>query len=376
MIASIILDAVLGIATVLLDNHELLGKSALTTLALSIALGLSMLGLLLIQRPHCTGVGYALIGSSLLQLCLAVVLTWSSDLPNTQEERLAVSWMIIAWSTPPLLLGLLLSTFKTPKLMGLVGSGATLAGCMLLLATAWISWSTFSSFGPMITSAFAVFFCGWTGSLSMLARDSRPAAWQYLGLAGAALTTILWIALSRHTGSVSSLPSFHLAFGIGLGTLLLGLIAFMRILTMPPATRWLPPLTIVIFTATLAAQETAIVLDADWPSDPIARVTLALWILATCSLMTTLILYWVSLWDKSDVTTGGTMLVHCPACGMKQTRPLGYTQCSRCHQPLWLWCQATSCSECSYDLTGNTSPNCPECGKAITVPLTPPVFEA
>lgn len=59
----------------------------------------------------------------------------------------------------------------------------------------------------------------------------------------------------------------------------------------------------------------------------------------------------------------------CVACGFKWPRP-DRVECPQCHvQSFGQWCGVTlptfRCEKCRYDLTGNISGVCPECGTPI-----------
>jgi hypothetical protein len=379
MLAMLAVDAILGISLVLVDDDDLLRKAALTAFSLSCTLGLLLVGSSATQTPRWAPLGFGLIGFVLMQCLCSLLLIWSEELlPNMFATRVTASWTILFWATFPFCIALRAAGYRSTRAMGFVAAGGTLLGCMLLLILAWARWNTFTSLGLPVTVSFAIATCSWIGGLGLIARDRRPARWQYLCMTLAANTAALWIytthlELSRNTNTWGS-PILSITVAVGLLTLLAGVITICLAIPLPPAMRWLRHLAIVTAAVAMAAQEFTVIIAADWPDDLSARITVAAWILSTCCLLSMFIMGWKDSWDREDRQNGRTMSIQCPACGRKQQRPLGRSACDRCDQPLWLWCRMVQCPACSYDLTGATTPHCPECGQEIRVPMRPPEF--
>tara|TARA_Y100000589_G_scaffold104192_1_gene98517 strand:+ start:40388 stop:41578 length:1191 start_codon:yes stop_codon:yes gene_type:complete len=379
MLASLGLNAALGISLVLVDDSDLLVRATLTSLLLTCSLALLLGGATATTSPRHAALGLGLIGSVLVQFPLALLVIWDNVVASSFLDRVAASWGIVFWLTSPWCLALLLTGYRTTRHMGCLSAAGTLASGLILLCTLWFSWNAFMGFDLAVVSAFALGTCTWVGSFSLITSRDRPARWQYLGIVLAICTACMWVYVAFLRSGGSAIGPYDLLIdltvGFGLSTLLIGVIAICCTIGLGPRSAWIRPTTVGVMVAAVGLQEYALITDADWPDDLASRLALSAWILTACSLMAAFIIAWRFSWDRASQQPGWSMLVHCPACGRKQKRPLGRSQCDRCRQLLWLWCQMITCPECGYDLTGTPGQQCPECGLKIGVPVGPPGFD-
>lgn len=378
MLATLAIDALLGIAMVLIDDDDLLVRAALSTVSLSVALGLVLAGAMATRSPRWIPLGFCIMASASAQYLCTLGLIWGDALSGRLEDRLLATWAIIFWGTLPTCIALLLAGYRHTKRMGYAAASGTMLGCVLLLIVAWTSWTAFQSGSLAVMASFAIIACSWAGAPSLVTCNDEPARWQFLGLVLAALTAALWtwmahLELNRGL-DIWGTPTLSIAVGAGMLTLLISAIAISRAIPLPRTLEWYRWLTVLAVAMALGCQELTIVLAADWPDDISTRISIAFWILAACCLMGLFIVGWKEAMDTQDRQVGHSMFVQCPACGRKQNRPLGRSACDRCDQPLWLWCRMTSCPSCRYDLSGATTPHCPECGLDIVVPMHEPDF--
>ena len=378
MLVTLAIDALLGIAMVLFDDDELLVRAALSTVSLSVALGVVLAGAMATRSPRWGPLGCCLIASASIQYLCTLGLIWGDATSGRFEDRLLATWAIIFWGTIPTCIALLLAGYRHTKGLGYTAAWGTMFGCLLLLIVVWSSWTAFQSGSLAVVASFAIIVCSWAGAPSLTTHLDRPARWQYLGLILAAITAALWIWMAHlelnRGNDLWGTPLLSIAVGAGMLTLLCSAIAICRAVPLPPSLEWLRWLTVLAVALALGCQESTIVLAADWPDDISTRITLAAWILAACLIMGLFIVGWKETLDHQDRQTGLRMFIQCPACGRKQHRPLGRTECDRCDEPLWLWCRMTRCPSCRYDLTGASAPHCPECGLDIRVPMQDPGF--
>ncbi|MAB82545.1 MAG: hypothetical protein CMJ24_03795 [Phycisphaerae bacterium] len=373
LLGSLILNALLGILVVIDEGES--GRLALTSVVLSIGIALILLGTSMLQTPRRLFAGYGICASTLIQMLLATILIWGEelDLRGSLAERLQGTWGTVFWTTVLLMPALLMIGRQMTRWMGLMVAAGTALCSVLVLLNFW----TFT-FDLEESVVLSILICSWVGSPSLLRSGTRLAAWQYLGIAGAVFTAAAWIVIAYmeiHRGfELQGSTPLSATVAVGLSTATVGLIALGRVLPLPGSMSWLRWSTILAFVAAFSGQVVTIATNADYPSDTSTRITLALYILATCSLLALLVVSSVQSEDRSASTAARSMRIHCPACGKKQTREMGRSECEQCRQPIWLWCRMVDCPECRYDLTGTTSPNCPECGTTIRIPLTPPDY--
>ncbi|MCH2162799.1 MAG: hypothetical protein MK085_13115, partial [Phycisphaerales bacterium] len=312
MLVTLVLDAALGIAVVLLEDNDLLAKAALTTLSLTISLGIVLAGSMATRTPRWAPFGLSLIASASAQFLCAIGLIWGEAiLPSWFEDRMLATWALVFWFSIPACIALLIAGHRPTRVMGYTAAAGTILGCLLMLVVLWARWSTFQAFGLPVVAASAILVCSWCGAPSLIARHGRPAPWQYIGLALAAITATLWVftahlELNRNM-DVWGAPILSFTVGFGMLTLLCGAIALCRAVPLPPTMNRFRMLTILVVALALACQEYTVIIGGDWPDDISTRVSIAAWILAACCLMALLIMGWKESWDSQDRQTGRTM---------------------------------------------------------------------
>lgn len=100
--------------------------------------------------------------------------------------------------------------------------------------------------------------------------------------------------------------------------------------------------------------------------DTLARVTGAVGIIALCSTLAIVILYWL---NRKVVTVGKDVAamvavnVACPHCGRKFVAAVGASGCDGCGLIFELKLREPRCATCDYSLLGIKGGVCPECGQ-------------